>query len=314
MCAGAAITILSGMIAQQSCDWRNWALVPLLIVVSMPFIQALGHGQNTCVSLLLLTITVALWRSGRVLAAGVACGLLFYKPQLGAVVAAALVMSTGRKSIAGLAITGTSLLAFNLIALPGTLSRFLRQLGPNVAFMQVEHKYMWDRHVTLKAFWRLLMQGFAAGDLTSITRILYLASALALAACVVAMIWKLRRQSDDGIARDRLIAATILAMPLTMPFYFDYDLLLLAVPAVLMAREHLVGERIDRTMLLGWFALFAWQFVNPAVAGATHVNGTVLILACVTAMTIRRAWRTRDSLSVEAAANALHSPPLCHAA
>ena len=27
-------------------DWRNWLLVPLLVVFSMPLIQSLSHGQN----------------------------------------------------------------------------------------------------------------------------------------------------------------------------------------------------------------------------------------------------------------------------
>ena len=44
-----------------------------------------------------------------------------------------------------------------------------------------------------------------------------------------------------------------------MPVYFDYDLLLLAVPAVLAAREHVGGQTIDRPLLFGWVALFVVQ-------------------------------------------------------
>ena len=52
----------------------------------------------------------------------------------------------------------------------------------------------------------------------------------------------------------------IVAMPLLMPFYFDYDLLLLAVPAVLLAGEILAMppgatiDRIHRMLIGGWCA------------------------------------------------------------
>src|SRR5437764_277736 len=51
-------------------DWKTWALVPLLMAVSMPFIQAIGHGQNTCLSLLIVAATVKLWRKDCAVAAG----------------------------------------------------------------------------------------------------------------------------------------------------------------------------------------------------------------------------------------------------
>ena len=90
------------MAASSGAQLRYAALVPLLVVISMPFVQAFSHGQNTFTSLLFLSITVALWRGERKFLAGIVGGLLFYKPQLGAVVAAALVLDLGWKSFAGL--------------------------------------------------------------------------------------------------------------------------------------------------------------------------------------------------------------------
>ena len=50
-----------------------------------------------------------------------------------------------------------------------------------------------------------------------------------------------RRWNDPThpILRDRLIAGTVAATPVLMPFYFDYDLLLLAVPAALFAADRM---------------------------------------------------------------------------
>ena len=72
----------------------------------------------------------------------------------------------------------------------------------------------------------------------------------------------------------RLIAATIVSMPLLMPYYMDYDLLLLAVAAVLFARHWLesqnpVPTRIDRWQLAVWIVLFFETQINPGLAGQT---------------------------------------------
>src|SRR6185437_13575806 len=87
-------------------SWRSWALVPVLMMLSTPFIHALSHAQNTCTSLLLLTMTVVLWRKQRAVAAGLVGGLLFYKPQLWAVLMCVLVFSLGWRSLIGLSMTG----------------------------------------------------------------------------------------------------------------------------------------------------------------------------------------------------------------
>jgi hypothetical protein len=283
-CLAGAMMILCRMLKH---DWRTWGLVPLLTIVSMPLIMSIGHGQNACLSLLILSAAVALWRGEKLFAAGAIAGLLFYKPQVGAVVAAVMIVCCGWRALAGLAMTGAILLATTLATLPGTLTAFIRQVPKNLATMQVQQPYAWERHVTLKAFWRLLVQGHATGEMSSVATMLYITTALLLAACVAACIWKLR-QSNDAIARDRIISLTILSMPLLMPFYFDYDLLLLAVPAVLTARQAIVRGG-DRGVAIPWVALYAWLIVNPHVAATTRVNGTVILLATLVVVTVSRA-------------------------
>jgi hypothetical protein len=306
----AAIAILTSFVARASqarqasvhiggSSWRHAALVPLLIVISMPFIQAISHGQNTYTSLLLLTITVAFWRGECPLLAGVTCGLLFYKPQLGAVVAVAMVFDLGWMALIGVGITGALLLAVTLIALPGSLTDWLQQLPANVRWMQVDHAYLWERHVTLKAFWRLLLQGREAGESTWLTSLLTWLSVLAIGGSLG---WSMlrRRKSETlleekAVRRDRAISAAIVAMPLLMPFYFDYDLLLLAVPATLYAVERIshpeFSQPADRKITLFWILLFVWMFVNPAFALHTHFSGTVLLLTGLAGLAISRVNR-----------------------
>ena len=73
-------------------------------------------------------------------------------------------------------------------------------------------------------------------------------------------------------------------MPLLMPYYMEYDLLLLAVPAVLLAAELCrqgIRSESDRWLVCAWVVLFLGVSVNPVVAGATRLNLTVPILAIV---------------------------------
>jgi hypothetical protein len=307
-CGFAATALLCNML--PSVDWKTRALVPLLLLTSMPVLQALSHGQNTMTSLLLLTLTVTFWRSGDALPAGLICGLLFYKPQLGAIVAIALIATLGWRSLMGLAITGTVLLFITITTMPGALVDFLRHLPINVRFMQIEHPYVWERHATIKAFWRLLFQGRGAGEPKLIVTLLMLAICATLAGGLCVAAWRARSSIFGHRATptpDSLIAATIATMPLLMPFYFDYDLMLLAIPAVLFAGEFVARAsrpclsekdmggtpvpppRLDSWLIRAWIALYFWMLINPGIAGATRVNFTVPLLTTVAAMLILRA-------------------------
>jgi hypothetical protein len=288
-CLAGAMSVLCTMVGD---GWRTWGLVPLLTLVSMPLIMSIGHGQNACLSLLILSSAVALWRGERFFAAGAVAGLLFYKPQVGAVVAAVMIVCGGWRALAGVATTGMILLLATLATLPGALTAFIQKMPGNLAFMQIQQPYAWERHVTLKAFWRLLVQGHATGEMSGVAMTLYAATSLLLAACVVTCVWKLR-QRTDAVARDEILSLTILSMPLLMPFYFDYDLLLLAVPAVLTARGFLVREENDRGVTIAGIALYAWLVINPHVAAITRVNGTVVVLGALVTITMAQALRRR---------------------
>jgi Glycosyltransferase family 87 len=323
LCAAISAALLCKIVARESADWRTWLLIPVLMVLSTPFIHALSHAQNTCTSLLLVTCIALAWRNGRSIAAGLIAGLLFYKPQLAAALGAVLIFSMGWRVLIGLGITGAVLLMASL-ALPGSLGNFVHQMPANLHFVQVDVPYLWERHVTYKAFWRLLVQGRGAGDPTiAVTMLATLSSATVAAGLLWAGLRtraflrpnnSLESTNSNPITttarRDRLIAATIAATPLLMPFYFDYDQLLLAVPATLFAadllrRDHsLPPPWADRWLLRIWPAHFVWLMVNPDVALKTHLNLAVPLLTAVAALLIARAGRLNETDAV--AEPALH--------
>jgi len=311
LCASASCWLLCRMLPEHA-PARVWGLVPVLVGLSAPFIYAISHAQNTCTSLLLLTGMVGMWRTGKLFAAGLLCGLLFYKPQLAAVLAIILVLDRGWRAAAGLAITGAALLLVNLVALPGTLTDYLHRLPANLYLVQSQSVYPWDRHVTFQAFWRLLLQGRGPGETWRTVTGLAAAGSLIFAGLLVAVCRAGTARRDDGmagyarptyakhenrlVARDRIISAAIAATPLVMPFYFDYDLLLLAVPAVLLAAERMRrprGAAADRWLMAAWAVFYSWLMLNPDVADKTRVNFAVPLLAIVTGLMIRRAFDGR---------------------
>ena len=311
ICALAAVAILCRMLARaggagelaierKRTSLDNLAtigLVPALLFLSMPFIYSMTHGQNACMSLLLMTITVVLWRSGRAVWAGAIAGLLLYKPQLALFLSGILVLDLGWRALVGLGITGAMLLAATL-ALQGTLGDFVHQTPLNLHIAQEQLPYIWTRHVTFLAFWRVLLQGTGTGVTLPIAKAL---SYLCMAGVGIALLLAARRnrgaQSRNGRwSRDRLIAAAIAAAPLLTPFYFDYDQVLLLIPAVLLAIEVRTRgsaklPRADRWLVRAWVVHYIWLLLNSQIAIRTHINAGVILWTVVTLLLISRAAR-----------------------
>lgn len=287
--AGASILLLARMLPPVP-SLRG--LVPLLVLASMPFCQAMGHQQNTLLSLLLLTTAVTCWRAGWPFAAGAVAGLLFYKPQLAAVVSLVLVLDLGWRAALGLGVVGALTVLVTVVGMPGALEQYLHTLPLNVDWIQNKLRYNWGRQATFLGFWRLLIQGREVGPIAPVVRLLWASSALAVAAALAVAWWR-------GAARDRLISAAVACTPLLIPYFMDYDLLLLATPAVLLAadlcrREAAAWTRADRWTLRAWVALYAWSYLNPGLSGMLGVSLSVPLLAAVAAGLVARCGRNDE--------------------
>ena len=304
--AGASILLLARMLPRRP-SLRG--LVPLLVLASMPFCQAMGHQQNTLLSLLLLTAAVTCWRSGLPFAAGATAGLLFYKPQLAAVVVLVLVLDLGWRAALGLGVVGVLTLLVTVVAMPGALEQYLHTLPLNVDWIQNKLQYNWGRQATFLGFWRLLVQGRGVGPISPIVKALWAASALSVAAALAAAWWR-------GAARNRLIAASIAGTPLLIPYFMDYDLLLLSVPAVLFASDLTRQDagrwsRADRWTVRAWVALYAWAYLNPGLSGVLGVSLSVPLLAAVAVgLAVRCGRRDEESMNPTDAAPAPAPLPL----
>lgn len=291
LCLVLTAMLLLTVIRDESAKRSHWLLVPAALLIAPPTIQALGHGQNTPVSMLLLTLTVLAWRAREPIWAGVLCSLLCYKPQLAAVVFAALTLTLGWRVMMGMLIGGVPQLLLIVTKLPGSLTNYLDQLPRNLEQIQFAQPYVWHRHSTLNGFFRFMLQGNAPGDTYVWVTLLSATCAILIGVAVVYVWWKRRATMSDDVMLDRFIALTILAMPLVMPFYFDYDLLLLMVAAALIGRERLAvaDHSIATRLLVGCGTLlFAWSMFNPAFSESTGISLTVPLLCIIVALQARR--------------------------
>jgi hypothetical protein len=307
ICAGAAIWLLCRMLDADG-GWRDWGLAPLLVCVSMPFIQAVCHLQNSCVSLLLLSSVVALWRPGRMpILAGILAGLLSYKPQIACLVAAGLTVSLGWRAIVGFATTTTALAGWTAWQLPGAITIYVRQLSGLLHQIQERPSYNWGRQPTPMGFWRLLVQDHAGGpaQLPVLILVGLTIGCLALAWLLAARIaW---RDRTGQSSRDGFIAATIACLPLLSPYYMDYDLLLLAIPVVLVVRS---SREIGRSTVWPSATLFLALFVNPGISSIWRLNLAAPLVGLVAGITLVRCLRAKaESATVEQ-----NEPPLALAA
>jgi hypothetical protein len=274
--AGVAAGLLSRL-----APWERTSdklLVAARVLCSAPFHQSIAHGPNSALSLLLVTVATTAWKTGRTFLASVCLGLLLYKPQLAVALAAVLVLLRGWRAGGGVAYVACAVLLLTVETMPGALGDYLARLPLNLHAMQVEQTYNWERHVTLRAFWRLLLQGRGPGETH---RAVHLLTAFSAAPLLLGLAFAARRARTRSQTQS-LIAATVAAAPLLMPFYFDYDLLLLAAAAALVTKP-------TRLQLVLWAALYAWLFVNPYVAGAVRLNLTVPLLWCVAIGLVDRA-------------------------
>jgi alpha-1,2-mannosyltransferase len=278
-------------------DWQNVALVPALMVVSLPFIQTIGHAQDTFISLLLMSWAVVCWRERRAVSAGIAAGLLFYKPQLAAVVVLPMVFTLGWHALAGACISIESLILLNTSTLPGTLTKYRLALAPNVQYTLAVHPYLWQRHATFNGFWHGVLSQISPAAASSFASYIAIACSIPIVIGLIICVW---RNHKNG-SRDRLIAAVIAAAPLIMPYYLDYDLLLLSIPAVLLAAEMIdrgpaqTMPRKEAWLIRLWVGLFLLLLINPGLTSVLHMNLSVPLLAGIAGLSIARAAQTDES-------------------
>lgn len=256
---------------------RDRATILILAAAFPGFFYLIGSGQNSILALIAFTGAYFCFRAKLPFAAGLALGLLMYKPQFGVMAAAVFILTMDWKVVAGALITGAGqLLAGAAYYGRPVLEAYFAQLRHINQSASALEPHL-DRMHSLRAFWQLLLPWHGAAS------VLYAVTALGVVAVTV---WAWRSKAPVEIR----YAIFLLGSALVDPHLTDYDLVML-MPAFLIIGESILlrPESIERdaarvlTYLAFVLPLFGpmlktihVQLSVPAYAGLFLVTAAVL--------------------------------------
>jgi hypothetical protein len=232
------------------------------------FFEQMAHGQCAIVSLACVTGFYLALNAGRPIIAGMAIGLLAFKPTLAATVVAVFILAGEWQLLLGVALgAGAQYGAATLAYGPDVMTGYVRALVQLGEAVQQRTPRLYNMHC-LRAFWTMLVPQ------ATVARVLYLASA----AGVLSLAWRAwRRQSDPGLR----FAAVMLATVLVSPHLYVYDLLILA-PALMVLADR---GRVPGIVVAMCYAL---PLVGPS-ANFTSVQLSVPVFAATLYLVSREA-------------------------
>lgn len=248
-------------------------LAPVAALIFPATAQCLISGQNGILSATLLAAGL-LGLATRPALAGVLFGLLSFKPQLAVAAFAALLFGRHWRALAAALAAALALAAASLAAFGWESWRIgLATLGTARHALETG-QIAWDRLVTVFGAARLAGAGLTAA---------YALQSLAALAAIGMLWWVWRRPAPLALRG----SALALAIPLTTPYAFDYDLVLLLLPLAWLLREAMASgfRRGEATLLvLVWLCPVAGWLV----AQRSHLLVTPVLLLLLLLATLRR--------------------------
>jgi hypothetical protein len=255
---GAVVAALSVLRPHVPALRDHWLTVVAFTLLFYPMVITVTGGQNTAISLLLMTAVFGLLRGGRPLLAGMALGLLAYKPQM-ALLLGLLLLSRGqlRCVFAAGAIAVGHYLAGALFC---GVRWPLDMLAALEVYWPIEDHFNGANSISL-----LGMCDYALPDV-AFKPVGFAAVGLTLAA----LLWVWRgaspRRNSFGLYWAMAVCATLAASPHAQ----WYDIGVLVLPVVLALNHMLTTGRPIGTGLRA--ALIGGFFCIPAYALAAHIG------------------------------------------
>ena len=269
------IWMVFNVILYVSCCWLAWRQCPVLrtapgtvalcAVSFPPFFHLLIWGQTSGLALLCFTFMFLALHRGKKFVAGLAFGLLFFKPQLGIAGFVIFLLAAEWRLLAGAAITAAAQLGVAWLYFGGAvLGDYLRHLYAVPERIQLLEPKLYQLH-SLRGFWELLMPtpGIAGG--------LYVISAV----IVLALAFRTWQRTET---LDLRFSALLFATVLIAPHLTIYDLVILAPGFLLLANWALRHSAPEVRDLLYW--CFVLPLAGP-LAKWTHVQITVIAMSAL---------------------------------
>jgi hypothetical protein len=289
----------TALIARMTTRVRADPLTLALAALAFPALfTVFRYGQISALSLLLLAIAGWQYSRRHPLLAGLALGALAYKPNLLIVPILALAVTREFRALAGLALAVCleSAASLFLVGWSGVTSyiNVLATLATNPDLVQA---YPTESH-SLRGFVRLLVPS---------PLVLTIVSALAVVVSTWAVYLVWRRTTDP---RPRWASLTI-AMLIATPHLLTYDLLLLAVPLILLVDSALESPPPTATwwtaMVLLYGAAWPGTFIARLYGLQLSTVGMTLTLWLLVTALSRRARSAADAASASSSSRPIIS-------
>ncbi|MGQ0674048.1 MAG: glycosyltransferase family 87 protein [Hyphomicrobium sp.] len=272
----AATTGAAALVAARITGAARGAL---WMTVSVAILYNAHVGQNGALSAALLGCGLLLLPTRPVLA-GLALGLLSYKPHLGVLVPLVLVASGQWRAFASAAITVVALVAGSAIAFgPETWPAFIEQMGRMSA-----HIAAVPNPEKLQSVYGLMRCLGAAPQAALAMHALFAAAV----AAGVTLLWRHRDVPYE--AKAAALAASAL---LISPYVFVYDLVVLIVAQAFLLRAVVEG-RFDEREVDGILLANALIAIFPAAGLPMGLAATLLLLTLV----VRRLGGARSTIKL----------------
>ncbi len=244
-------------------------LIALLALAYPAFFNLVAHGQTSALAMACFTAAGLALLKEKPFYAGLAIGMLIYKPQLGVAAAFVFVFALEWKVVAGAVLAAAAQIAVAWAyfgsAVMENYWQALRQLGDTAAILEPK---LFQMH-SLRSFWSLLLPWEPAA------RILFVVTA------ALVLVWALAAWRSRAPLPLRY-AAFLLATVLVTPHLTVYDLVIL-VPALLFLGDWALahaGHPSSPPVRALLYLCYALPLLG-VVTQATHVQLSVIAMAAL---------------------------------
>jgi alpha-1,2-mannosyltransferase len=281
---GLTFVLLIVVAWQISPHWHTLVLVPIFPAV----VFCAAAGQNGNLSAAILGSGLLLLPRNPV-AAGIAFGLMAYKPHLALAIPFCLLAGRHYRALAATATTAFATVLASVIGFGfAPILAFLPSLqGQFQLFFGARQTIVWRRMPTVLV---TVLQLTDSMFIALAVHVLVAASALA----VVTWVW---RQCDDQCVRSWSLVASI---PLLTPYFIDYDLAIFAIPFVFLCRESRLAGFAGAIVVAAalWLAqpvTFLLPVLLPAIAPYAPKIAPLLWASLVVSSALRVRQRNTES-------------------
>jgi hypothetical protein len=247
-----------------------------VILLAPPLVQNAIDGQNGALTASLFAGGLVLLGNRRPLLAGVLFGLLSYKPQAFILIPICLLAAREYRALTSLFLTCCCLLLASILAFGIAI------WWKFIAFMPQQLAFVLDGRLPVTRCATMFLLVFHATGSLALANIAQAGATLAAWALVG---WTWRR--TDAIFPRAL--AFCVAMPLSTPYMFEYDLAVWTLPAAILLGRLWRGEG----RLLDWASLSLLWLLPPLIwftsSAAQHLSALALLpLAAYAISTVKR--------------------------